>query len=232
VDVTQPLISIVIPTRHEASTIGVFLRTVYAHLAETDFELIVVDDSDRDNTVEVLLNLQREFGDDRLVVLHRASGSVAERTLGTAVVTGIHAARGTYVCVMDADGQHPPEAILRMLAMAQQSGAVYVGGSRYLPGGSPQGLDGVCRKGISLGLALLARLLFLLTPVRALTDPLSGFFLFRRELVQGVELEPIGWKISLEVLVRSNARCVTEVPYTFAARADGDSKARMGSDAP
>jgi dolichol-phosphate mannosyltransferase len=114
-----------------------------------------------------------------------------------------------------------------MLAAAQQTGADYVGGSRYMPGGSPQGLNGISRKAISLGLALLARLVFLLTPLRVLTDPLSGFFLFRRGIVHGVELKPIGWKISLEVLVRSQARCVTEVPYTFAARADGDSKASL-----
>jgi dolichol-phosphate mannosyltransferase len=128
---------------------------------------------------------------------------------------------------MDADGQHPPEAIPRMLAAAQLTGADYVGGSRYMPGGSPEGLDGISRKAISLGLALLARLVFLLTPVRTLTDPLSGFFLFRRSIVQGVDLKPIGWKISLEVLVRSQARRVTEIPYTFAARTQGASKASV-----
>ena len=223
----QPLISIVIPTRHEAVTIGPFLRELDAELSDTDFELIVVDDSDHDNTVEILLELQKQFGDDRLVVLHRPRDSVSERTLGTAVVAGIRLARGTYVCVMDADGQHPPEAILRMLATAQETGVDYVGGSRYVPGGSPEGLDGIKRRAISLGLALLTRLIFLLTPIRGLTDPLTGFFLFRRSIVQGVELKPIGWKISLEVLVRSRARYVTEVPYTFAARADGDSKASL-----
>jgi dolichol-phosphate mannosyltransferase len=225
--VDDPHISIVIPTRHEAATIGPFLRRVRSVLSETDFELIVVDDSDRDNTVEVLLDLQRELGSDRLVVVHRPVGSVPERTLGTAVVTGIRRARGTYVCVLDADGQHPPEAIPRMLRTARQTGADYVGGSRYVPGGSPAGLNGICRKGISRGLALLTRLAFLLTPVRSLTDPLSGFFLFRRSVVEGVELKPVGWKISLEVLIRSRAQNVTEVPYAFACRADGDSKASL-----
>jgi dolichol-phosphate mannosyltransferase len=223
----QPLISIVIPTRREASTIGSFLHQVRAVLSDIIFEFIVVDDSDQDNTVEVLLDIQREFGSDRLLVIHRPRGSVGKRTLGTAVVTGINAARGVYVCVIDADGQHPPEAISRMVAAAQLTGADYVGGSRYMPGGSPHGLDGTSRKAISLGLALLARLVFLLTPVRNLTDPLSGFFLFRRSIVQGVNLKPIGWKISLEVLVRSQARCVTEIPYAFAARSQGTSKASV-----
>jgi dolichol-phosphate mannosyltransferase len=128
---------------------------------------------------------------------------------------------------MDADGQHPPEAIPRMLAAARQTGAEYVGGSRYMPGGSPEGLDGTSRKAISLGLALFTRLVFLLTPVGRVTDPLSGLFLFQRSLVCGVDLKPIGWKISLEVLVRSHARRVTEVPYTFASRAGGNSKASL-----
>jgi dolichol-phosphate mannosyltransferase len=225
--VNQPAISVVIPTRHEAATIGPFLHHVQSALCEVDFELIVVDDSDHDNTFDVLLGLKREVGGERLVVLHRPHGSVADRTLGTAVVTGIRAARGTYVCVMDADGQHPPEAIPRMLAAAQQTGADYVGGSRYMPGGSARGLDGTSRKAISLGLALCTRLAFLLTPVRQVTDPLSGFFLFRRTLVDKVDLKPIGWKISLEVLIRGHARHVTEIPYTFASRIDGNSKASL-----
>jgi dolichol-phosphate mannosyltransferase len=160
-----------------------------------------------------------------MTVLHRPRGSVADRTLGTAVVTGIRAARGRYVCVLDADGQHPPEVIPDLLASAAERGADYVGASRYLAGGSGEGLNGLSRKAISRGLALLTRLTFLGTPVRSLSDPLSGFFLFRRMLVGDVALQPVGWKISLEVLIRSRARALAEVPYTFARRADGDSKA-------
>ena len=224
--VAEPVVSVVIPTRHEARTIGAFVARTLRALDTIPAEIIVVDDSDRDNTIEVLQRLREELG-DRLVVMHRPEGSVAERTLGTAVVTGIHATRGEFVCVMDADGQHPPEAIPAMLEAARRGGAQYVGGSRYLPGGSAEGLDGVTRKAISLGLALLTRGAFLLTPIRGITDPLSGFFLFRRDLVQGMELRPIGWKISLEVLVRSGARAVAEVPYSFARRADDHSKASL-----
>src|SRR6266487_6384663 len=145
---TQPVLSVVIPTRHEAATIGGFLHRACDAVRDVPTEIVVVDDSDNDSTPDVLQQLQLELGPDRLAVLHRPRGSVTERTLGTAVVTGIRLARGVYICVMDADGQHPPEAIPRMLAAAQQRNAEYIGGSRYMPGGSPQGLSGLSRKAI------------------------------------------------------------------------------------
>lgn len=224
---STPVVSVVIPTRHEAATIGAFLYRTFRALGDLPTEVIVVDDSDRDNTVEVLEALRQEIGSS-LIVVHRPKGSVPERTLGTAVVTGIRVASGEYVCVMDADGQHPPETIPEMIETAQRTGADYVGGSRYLPGGSAEGLDGVTRQLVSRGLAVAARSTFLFTPVRHVTDPLSGFFLFQRRLVDHVELRPVGWKISLEVLVRGSARQPIEVPYTFARRADGESKATIG----
>jgi dolichol-phosphate mannosyltransferase len=222
----QPIVSLVIPTRHESATIRGFLNRAFAALRGIPAEIIVVDDSDHDDTFRVLLRVREELG-DRLVVLHRERGSVSERTLSTAVVAGIRKTRGEFVCVMDADGQHPPEAIPTMLAVAHQAGADYVGGSRYMRGGSAEGLDGATRKAISRGLGLVARLAFLLTPIRNVSDPLSGFFLFRRAIVDGVDLRPIGWKISLEVLVRSRAHRLAEVPYVFAKRGDGNSKATI-----
>ena len=174
-----PAISIVIPTRHEAATIGALLYRTLASPQWSGDRDHRGRRLDRDNTVEVLKHLQEDLG-KQLVILHRPRGSVSQRTLGTAVVTGIRAAAGQFVCVMDADGQHPPEVIPAMIDAARRTGADYVGGSRYLPCGSAEGLDGRKRKAISLGLALTARTVFLLTPVRDMTDPLTGFFLFRR----------------------------------------------------
>ena len=223
-----PVVSVVLPTRHEAGTIGPFLARTLRALVGIPAEVVVVDDSDRDDTAGVLLRLREELGlGEALVVRHRPSGSVPERTLGTAVVDGVRAARGAYVCVLDADGQHPPEVIPALLAAARRTGADYVGASRYLPGGSAAGLDGRLREAVSRGLGWVARVAFAGTPVRRLTDPLSGFFLFRRGLVAGVDLRPVGWKISLEVLVRTGARRLAEVPYAFAPRAGGESKATV-----
>jgi dolichol-phosphate mannosyltransferase len=221
----RPRLSVVIPTRHEAATIEGFLARVLRALEGIPAEVVVVDDSDHDNTMEALLRFRRR-DPERIVVLHRPVGIVAERTLGTAVVDGIRVASGDFVCIMDADGQHPPEAIPELLALAEHSGADYVGGTRYVRGGSAEGFD-AGRAAISRGLALTTRLAFLLTPIRGVSDPLSGFFLFRRALVDGVDLKPIGWKISLEILVRARVRRLAEVPYTFARRDDGDSKATV-----
>jgi dolichol-phosphate mannosyltransferase len=223
--VYQLALTVVVPTRHEAGTIDGFLQRLFRALDRIQAEIIIVDDSDGDDTYPILLRIREEVGGRRLVIVHRPEGSVPDRTLGTAVATGIDMARGEFVCVMDADGQHPPEAIPGMLALARETDADYVGGSRYSSGGSAEGLNGAGRKIISQALALATRLAFFFTPVRGLTDPLSGFFLFRRAIVDGAELKPIGWKISLEVLVRSRARNLTELPYVFSRRADGDSKA-------
>jgi dolichol-phosphate mannosyltransferase len=226
-------VSVVLPTRHEAGTIGAFLARTLRALEGIPAEVVVVDDSDRDDTAGVLLRLRERLGlGEALVVRHRPAGSVPERTLGTAVVDGLRAARGAYVCVLDGDGQHPPEAIPALLAAARRDGADYVGASRSLPGGGAAGLDARLRKLVSRGLAWVARAAFAGTPVRRLTDPPSGLFLFRRGLVAGVDLRPVGRKISLEVLVRSGARRPAEVPYAFAPRAGGDSKATVAQGLP
>jgi dolichol-phosphate mannosyltransferase len=220
------MLSVVVPTRHEAATICGFVDQLSHALSGIPMEVIFVDDSDLDDTAGVLLRKRAEVG-DWLVVLHRPRGSVPERTLGTAVVAGIGLARGELVCVMDADGQHPPEAIPTLVAEAKRTGADYVGASRYLPGASADGLGGTDRKIISRGLGLVARCAFFMTPVRGMTDPLNGFFLFRRRLVEGVVLRPIGWKISLEIMIRSRAKKLAEVPYAHARRADDTSKATL-----
>ena len=92
--------------------------------------------------------------------------------------------------------------------------------------GSPGGLDGPLRHLVSLGLRLLTKVLFP-ERLRGVTDPLGGFFLVRRSLVQGVELHPMGYKILLEILVRSPWQTIAEVPYEFRPRRGGTSKANL-----
>src|SRR5205085_680624 len=98
--------------------------------------------------------------------------------------------------------------------------------SRYVPGGSASGLDGPLRQLFSRGLRVLSKLAFP-RRLRTISDPLGGFFLVRRSVVDGVALRPIGYKILLEILVRCPWQSSAEVPYAFQPRAAGTSKANL-----
>jgi dolichol-phosphate mannosyltransferase len=148
--------------------------------------------------------------------------------LSTAVELGFAQARGEYICVIDADLQHPPERIAAMLDAARR-GADIVIASRYVAGGSAAGLDSVLRvlrRVTSRAACELTRLLFG-RRLRGISDPLSGFFIVRKDVVEGVRLRPIGFKILLEVLVRGKWTTALEVPYCFEGRATGMSKASL-----
>ncbi len=206
-----PVVSVVIPTRNEAANIGPLVGRINAALADTAFELCFVDDSD-DSTAELLIELAHADPSVRCLL---RQGADRKGGLSTAVVAGLRMARGRYACVMDADLQHPPELVPVLLAEAER-GADLVVASRYAPGGSHEGLSGVVRRLVSRAATLVARLLF--SEARQSSDPLSGFFLCRRALIDGIEFRPVGFKILLELLVCMPELRVVDVPMTQAAR--------------
>jgi dolichol-phosphate mannosyltransferase len=215
-----PLLSVVIPTRNEAANLPGLVERLSAALAGIQAELCFVDDSD-DDTAAQLERLSSASGGAVHCRLRRG----AERAggLSTAVVAGLRMASGTYVCVMDADLQHPPELIPAMLTAAT-GGAGLVVASRYVRGGSRGGLDGAGRRLVSRAATAVARGLF--TEARRSTDPLSGFFLCRRALADGIEFRPVGFKILLELLVLLPREVrVEDVPLRFMPREHGSSKA-------
>jgi dolichol-phosphate mannosyltransferase len=209
---------VVIPTRNEAESLEALWARLETALAGVDAEVCFVDDSD-DRTPARLAALQAEHPQVRCL-LRRDAERVGG--LSTAVVAGLHMAHGDLVCVMDADLQHPPELIPAMLAAAE-AGADLVVASRYVKGGSAGGLSGLARHLVSRGSGLLARILF--HEARQSTDPLSGYFLCRRRLIDGIEFRPVGFKILLELLVCVPGLRVVDVPLHFQARAAGASKA-------
>lgn len=218
----QPTLSVVVPTRNEAENAPLLVAGILEALPEVDLEICFVDDS-TDDTPAVLSHLADEHpGAVRFV--HR-EGDDAAGGLSTAVIAGLRLARGRYVCVMDADLQHPPATIARMLAAAE-GGADLVVASRYMAGGSVSGLDSAVRRVVSRNATRLARLLF--HEARRSHDPLSGFFLCRRALVDGVEFRPVGFKILLELLVLLPGVRVVDVPMQFGERRHGASKASIG----
>lgn len=217
-----PLVSIIVPTRNEREAAPLLVDRLRAALPGVALEICVVDDSDDDTPAVLAAVAARHPG--LLRVRHR-QGQDRRGGLSTAVVEGLRLATGRYVCVMDADLQHPPETVAAMLAAAER-GADLVVASRYTPGGSVAGLDGRVRRVVSRGATALARLLF--SEARRSHDPLSGFFLCRRALIDGVEFRPVGFKILLELLVLLPGVGVTDVPLRFGPRAAGQSKASVG----
>lgn len=213
-------VSVVVPTRNEGPNLDALHRELSEALRNVPSEVIIVDDS----TDEVTRPLLREIAaaDPRWRVVERAP---AQQTgLATAVSTGLRLATGTVVCVMDGDLQHPPSAIPGLVA-AIEAGADIAVASRYMPGGSADGLATAGRKLVSLTVSWLARSLF--GEARRTTDPLSGFFCVRREAVAGIELRPIGFKILLELLVCLPDAKVVDRPFAFGERYSGVSKATL-----
>ncbi|MEA3202623.1 MAG: dolichol-phosphate mannosyltransferase [Thermoplasmata archaeon] len=209
-----PLVSVVIPTYNEGANIGPLLAALQVAFEGVDAEFLVVDDNSKDGTAE-----RARTHPARPTVIVRT----AERGLATAVVRGIQEAQGTFVAVMDADFQHPPAAVRRLLDKAVETDADLVVGSRYAQDGT-EGEFGVLRRTISRGAASMAKMA--LPPVRQhhLTDPMSGLFLVRRDRVDTLALQPQGYKILLELLARCEFRRVEEVGYRFQTRREGDSK--------
>jgi glycosyltransferase involved in cell wall biosynthesis len=215
-----PELSVVIPTYNERDSLAPLMAELRAALAGVDWEVLFVDDS-TDGTDRLIADIA--VTDSRVRVLHRA---VNRGGLAGAVVDGLHVARGQYICVLDADLQHPPARIPDLLATARENAADVVVASRYVPGGSASGLDGPLRQFYSRGLKVISQRVF---PRRlaGVTDPLGGYFLIRRSVVQGAELRPIGYKILLEILVRGQWGSAREVPYRFQPRCHGASKADL-----
>ena len=215
-------LSMVIPTRNEAGNIEPLLMRIHQAVKGIAVEVVFVDDS-TDETPDVIRKLQEWFPLP-IKLIHRPKEE-RKNGLGGAVVEGFKATQGTWMGVMDADLQHPPEMIPRLLRQAQKSGSDIVVGSRLAPGGDSSSL-GFTRNVISHVFAWTTRIAF---PQRLwnVTDPLTGFFLTKRSSVNPDELKPDGFKILLEILVSHPQLKVTEVPIQFGHRNAGESKASV-----
>ncbi|MCL6649776.1 MAG: glycosyltransferase family 2 protein [Chloroflexi bacterium] len=210
----SPSISVIVPTYNERDNVRPLVDRMRRALAGLDFEVVFVDDSE-DETHEVIARLAKE--DPRIRLVRRTG----RRGLATAVVDGVAVARGGICCVLDADLQHPPEALRLLLRALEATAADVAVASRYVPGGSYRTFT--CGRRLASWVAtMLARLL--IRRARLIADPMSGFFAFRRAILDGIVLRPVGYKILLEVLTRARIRKVAEVPYAFDARAGGRSK--------
>ena len=206
-------LSIVIPTYNEKGNIETLVSRIENTLNDINYEIFFVDDS-TDETPDILEKVSQR--DEHVKYIHRNN----EKGLATAVLLGFRSANGDYLACMDADLQHPPEILLPMYVTLEKGADMCIP-SRHIPGGSDGGLNWY-RKFVSNTAKNIGKLL--LPCLRKISDPTSGLFMFRKEIIKEADLRPIGWKIMIEVIATSKFRYITQIPYTFSERQSGTSK--------
>ncbi len=212
-----PVVSVVLATYNERQNLPELLDRLRRQ-ALPPWEVLVVDDGSTDGTREYAL--QQAETDPRVrPVFHDGK----QTTLG-AQCQGILATRGSLVVVMDADLQHPPELLPEMVR-ALEGGAALVVASRYAGDGSP-GPRSPLRAVISRGAEWMAKIL--LPATRRVTDPVSGYFAFRRAVFRPLDPRYRGYKLLLFLLVMTRGGDVREVGFRFEPRASGASKVAQG----
>jgi len=208
-------VSIVVPTYHEVENLRPLVLRISGAMsqAKQPYEIIIVDDNSRDGTERAVKELVDLGYPVRLIT------RVGERDLSAAVLCGFSEAKGDMLICIDADLSHPPEAIPAILESLAKPGVELVLGSRYVLGGSTSGHWGLRRWLNSKIATALAR------PFTSVKDPMSGFFAIPRTIYENAApLNPIGYKIALELIVKCNCSIIREVPIHFAQRQFGNSK--------
>jgi dolichol-phosphate mannosyltransferase len=206
-------VSIILPTLNEAENLPVIIPEIDRVLraSQIRYDIIVADDGSTDGTQEIISTLGKKFP---IRLLDRRG---KPRSLSHAVIDGFAISDAQVVVVMDADLSHAPEQLPALVQPVLNGDADIMVGSRHVPGGEMPDWPWY-RRMVS---AAAARLSFGLTP---LSDPTSGLMAVRRSLLDLSKLDPIGWKIVLEVVARyPNAR-TQETPIVFRDRSRGKSK--------
>jgi dolichol-phosphate mannosyltransferase len=205
-------VSVVLPTYNESASLPVLVPRIDAALREAGLnaEIIIVDDNSPDGTADVARELAKAHP---VRVLKRTE----ERGLATAVLAGFALSEARVCVVMDADGSHPVSALPQMVRMILEDKAEIVVGSRHVPGGGSEDwpLFSQLKSRFAASLAI---------GLSGMTDPTTGFMAIRRDKLEGLALDPVGWKIVLEVVVKAHPARLAEVPIVFTDREHGESK--------
>jgi len=217
-NVSENQISIIIPTYNEAENICQILESISENLPKnSQTEVIIIDDDSSDGISSLVENYKK------LIQIPHYSVSLikrkGERGLSTAILRGIEKATGNLIVVMDSDLSHPPHVIPQMIETLHNTKCDIVIASRYAKGGSIKGWP-IKRRMISKGATKIAQTGLGIK----INDPMSGFFAFRRHILNGIKFDAIGYKILLEMLVKVNGVKIEEIPYTFIDRKYGSSK--------
>ena len=212
-------VSIIIPTYNESENIIPVLQAIGENLPKnTTTEAIVIDDNSPDGTgkiVEDYLKNVKKIAGYTIDIIHRK----AKNGLSSAILKGIQHSQGDTIVVMDSDFSHPPQIIPKMVESLRQSKCDIVIASRYLKDSYIRDwtrkrklISKVAIKIAKKGLGITA------------SDPMSGFFAFKRHIINGLKFDAIGYKMLLEILVKTKGVYVKEIPFTFTNRQLGSSK--------
>ena len=207
-------LSIIVPTYKERGNVAELVRRLDAALGGIAWEAIYVDDNSPDGTAAVVKDIAA--ADSRVRCLKR----VGRRGLAGACIEGMLSSAAPFVAVIDADLQHDEKVLPAMLAKLRAGEADLVAGTRYVEGGSAASF--------SQGRGFLSRLATSMTRRLVgtdLSDPMSGFFMMRRDRFDEIapRLSPQGFKILLDIAASAKLR-IAEQPYVFGARFAGESK--------
>ncbi len=207
--------SIIIPTFRESQNVPELVARISQIKFEEPFEVIFVDDNSQDGIAEVISQLQAQYPWLKLIIRSE------NRSLSESVIEGCKQAQyGTFI-VMDADLSHPPEKIPELIAALSIQDVDFVIGSRYQAGGSTDETWPAARKLISRVAAQISKTLLSIS----VQDSLSGFFAIRKaKFLEADKLNPIGWKIGLELMIKCHCKKIIEVPIRFSERQRGASK--------
>ena len=217
-------VSILVPTYNESQNIVGLLRSVAEHLPKNlRIETIVIDDNSPDGTGRIvedyIRNVQRA-ANHAMGIVHRR----AREGLGSAILRGIQHSTGSWIVVLDSDFSHPPSLIPKLIEAIRHPHCDIAVASRYTRGGAVSGWP-LRRKVISRVATRIAK-----TGLGVKQDdPMSGFFAFKKSVVDGLKLDGLGYKMLLEILVKARGATVREIPYTFTDRRAGDSKLGAGT---
>lgn len=215
-------LTVVVPTYNESGNVAELVRLLGEALEGRSAEILFVDDSHDDTPQQIELVAQTSALPVRMIHRDEPVGG-----LSGAVQAGLAASAATWCVVMDGDLQHPPELVPVLRDTAEREDVDVVVASRYTGDGSSQGLANATRRAVSSVSTTLTRAMF---PVRLAdcSDPMTGFFVVRREAVDLANLRPRGFKILLEILARHRLR-VAEIPFVFGERLAGESKASFSN---
>jgi dolichol-phosphate mannosyltransferase len=212
----SPEITLVIPTLNEVDNID----EVFQHLSKTDLnlEVIIVDSDSKDGTREQVKTSAKKYNlNARAINTHKLD-------LSNSAVVGFREATAKYAALMDADLQHPPKMLQEMFEKIKSQNSDVVLASKYVPGSQLK--NSFFRLILSKGFIYMSYFFFPRL-IKKVKDPSSGFFIFKRSIIENVNLRPLGFRTLLEILVRANPKKVIEVPFIFGERRKGQSKASM-----